>query len=511
MILKIIRKIGVLGIVLGAMTLISCTHTSTWRTANAQVEKTQDDIRVNQSDFSVHQPAVVVDSGFYTSHTPQILNDQPIWLKQIVHVQGRDLPLNVMVQDLLSGTPAVAHFDQDVPQHQRLSLNFQGSLQDALGAISAKSNTHFQRHGNILDWRGMMQKTFNISFMPGTTNYLVGQTADNNGSQGGTSNVETTIGQLASPQFSNLRGSLSVWKDLSKTLDQLRSNEGRVMLSEASSAVTVLDHPSEVRAIGDYINQLNKDLSKEVNIKVQVLDIELNKEFNYGIDWQMVERMLGAKVSLAGALGSSAAVAADVASGGAAMLGGLTAIRVGNSSHAVLNALSKQGKLSVVTQPTVTTMNNQPAEIRITKDTGYLKSIMTTSVANEGTHVALTPGKVTDGLTLFLLPKIQKDQIFLQISSSISTLKSLNKVGNATSSDKETQAIQVPTLSEKHFNQRTRIRSGSTLVITGFKQLRDEVQKNALLGVDPLGGKGAKHSNVQTLVLITPTLIENEN
>ena len=38
---------------------------------------------------------------------------------------------------------------------------------------------------------------------------------------------------------------------------------------------------------------MNADLSKEVMIKVQVLDIKLSKSFNYGIDWQLAAKFIG--------------------------------------------------------------------------------------------------------------------------------------------------------------------------------------------------------------------------
>ena len=128
-------------------------------------------------------------------------------------------------------------------------------------------------------------------------------------------------------------------------------------------------------------------------------------------------------------------------------------------------------KVSVVTEPEVTTMNNQIAEVRITRDTGHLQSVSTTSIDNQGSTTALTPGVVTDGFSLFLLPKIRHHEVYLQGGSTLSTLMQLVQVSNQVSgtTNANIQAIQVPTLSRKPFQSGApgcdRVR---TLIIAGY-------------------------------------------
>ena len=49
-----------------------------------------------------------------------------------------------------------------------------------------------------------------------------------------------------------------------------------------------------------------------------------------------------------------------------------------NSSQFLFNALSQQGKVSIATEPTVVTTNNQVASINITQTRGYLAKIENT-------------------------------------------------------------------------------------------------------------------------------------
>ncbi len=322
-------------------------------------------------------------------------------------------------------------------------------------------------------------------------------------------------------QYSNLQGHLSVWRDLRNTLHQLKSKDGRVIISESTTTVTASDHPANIRAMSKYIASLNKNLSQQVAIRIQVLDIELSKDFNLGINWNLVAKMVHHSIpdlALSGNLSTATNLVANniIDRGGNS---GLAGFRVGDEggSNALVNALSQQGKLRVVTKPEVVTMNNQIASIRITQDTGYIESV-NQSYAENYVTTSITPGTVTDGFTLYLLPKIQGNKVYMQISSTISNLVKLDKqstiptgvTANSTSNN-QYNAIEVPTIAEKVFNQRSVVRSGSTLIIAGYKRLRDQTSNAKLFGIDGLGSKGAKTKNVETLVLITPTILRSRN
>lgn len=484
-------------------------------------------------------------AGYYVNPQPMPLKSTPAWTQQHITVHAQNVPLNFVVSRILRDHENIAvDYLPGTDQNEIVSINYSGPIKGALNQLAADTNYAYTPTDNGLVWQEFITKTFNISFMPGTSSYQVGKNEGygsgqatsntNSGSTSGTNAISNVTGELGQQEYSNLKGNLSVWDDLKQTLNQLKSNDGHVYVSEATTTITVQDHPANVNAIENYINQLNRDLSREVAIQVEVLQIDLNKEFNYGINWDVVLNSLGTEFGIAGQLGNAANIA-GAATQGTSVQNSLAVFQIGslNGSHALINALSQQGKISVVTQPRVVTMNNQMAEIRITRDVSYLQSVSNTTLANAGSAnvtTSLTPGIVTDGFTLYLLPKIQNSKVYLQISSSLSTLTALNTVTNNPSAsassglslnlkkdkDKITgnddnnpqfQAIQVPTLANQTFNQRSVVSSGCTLVVAGFQQLRDETQRSQLAGIQPLGGLGAERKNVQTIVLITPTIL----
>jgi len=174
----------------------------------------------------------------------------------------------------------------------------------------------------------------------------------------------------------------------------------------------------------------------------------------------------------------------------------------------LFNALNQQGKTSIVTEPRVVCLNNQVSVIRIVESLGYVASVQQTSVGGSSTLTAqqntvtsqVTPGTLVTGLTLYILPKIMGHTIFLQVNADLSTNKGFTQFTGQSN-------IQLPDVTEKHFNQRSMIKSGDTLILSGFRQLTNKANANQFLDSQALGGKGSAQASIETIVLITPFIL----
>lgn len=507
---------SILCIVFIIVALAGCSKT--YQQSDDNINKIQQQMKHAQQVASHPQPPVLSKPGYYVDAQPIALNTKPQWLSKSITLKAHNMPFNLLMNRLLRNTKVIIHYDQTVKPQQTINMDYKGTIEGALNALSATTNYHYTIHPSDISWSAFMTKTFNISFMPGASSYLVGQQR-NSGIGGTTENAASPLSQINNEQFSNLAAQLSIWKDLRETLGQFKSPEGKLTVSESTTSVTVYDHPSNVRAIENYILALNKNLSQQVAIKVQVLEIALDKEFNYGINWNLVVNALDTRFNLIGNLGSATNLSQNtlILQGGNSAVAGLKIGKL-NGPQTLISVLSQQGKVRVVTQPQVVTMNNQIASIRITRNVGYVESV-SQSLSQNFLTTSITPGSITDGFSLYILPKIQNNKIFMQISSTIANLEQLQKVStsannndaqiNNNNNQQQFEAIQVPTLAQKAFNQRSVVTSGSTLIIAGYKRLRDEVDKASYFGIDPLGGKGARTKNVETLVLITPVILHS--
>ena len=510
----IVKCLFIVGLAVG----LSACFSKSYNESSHKVMQTQHKIETAQVKQDRSQPAVLVKKGYYVDTNPVDIPTTPKWLRTKVTLQAKDIPFGVLMSRLLRKGNANVTYDNTISTGRLINFNYHGSLAGALKAVAAKTDYAYRISGREVGWSAFEDRTFNISFMPGTSNYMVGQDKATEGSSGSSGGGTASSGEngnqslLNNDEYSNMKGELSVWQDLRRTLHNLKSKDGQVIVSESTTSVMVHDHPRNVKAMTRYIKKLNKMLSEEVNVKVQVLQVELDKDSNNGIDWNAVAKdVFGTNIRLRGNLGSATdLVATNVVRSGGNGVG--AALAVGRTMQTVIKALQRQGKVRVVTKPEVVTMNNQIAAIRIVKNTGYVKSVSSTITGTTGLiTTAITPGEITDGFTLYLLPKIQGNKVFLQLSSTLSNLLALQKIeaGGTTSgaSSNQSNVIEVPTVAEKSFNQRSVIQSGSTLIIAGYKQLGDKAEQAALFGLPALGGYGTKSSNVETLVMITPTIL----
>jgi len=481
--------------------------------SNKTVDMTRKNIQNHQVQ-SAASPTVVTNHGFYADATPIDIASNPAWLNNKISFQAQNLPFSFVLKRILRDSDAVIGYQSGVQSDKPVSMSYDGSIRGALDSLAVKTNYAYTIDGKQVNWSNFITKTFDISFMPGSSDYMVGQSQTGRTAAATTrGNITTVVGEMNDEQYSSLKGTLSVWNDLKETLNNLKSKDGTVNVSESTTTVLAHDHPSNVHAITRYIRELNKEMSRQVELKVKILEVDLDKSHQYGIDWNLVARALHTDFTIGGSIFDG--IQTRLGSGEFNPI----SIRIGEENDNVLiNALSTMGKVSLVTEPSVITLNNQVAQIRITTDTSYLAQ-SETSIEDQTVTTSMTPGVVTSGFMLYILPKVKDNRIYLQVSSIVSKLRSLDTINNFGNINakvdphkirgKDIVTIQIPTLAEKRFNMRSLVNNGATLVIGGFKQVEDIAAETQAFDIPYSGGKGSSHHNVETIVLITPTIIEN--
>jgi type IVB pilus formation R64 PilN family outer membrane protein len=225
----------------------------------------------------------------------------------------------------------------------------------------------------------------------------------------------------------------------------------------------------------------------------------LNKDSQYGIDWNVVKTKANGVLTFANTIGLP-----NVASGlsPASLLLNVTNPNSSfNGSSALIKALGSQGDVSIVTQPEVVAVNNRVSKVQLTNQTGYLQSVSITNTSNVGSQVSLTPGVVTDGFTIYLLPRVVNNKVALTVSTNISTLERINEVTSGQSK------IQTPDLNSRELYQNAVMSSGETLVLAGFRQLKETKHNEKVLGLTLLGGRTSENARSELLFLITPVVL----
>lgn len=465
-------------------------------------------------------PALVVNQGLYVDKTPIRLSSAPPWLRNHIIIRGDLLPFSYYARTILAGggPNLLTRYQVGLDQGVLVSLNYSGTVKGALDLLASKAGYVYSVNNTHVYWQAFVTKTFDIAFMPGSSDYLMGKASGGGGaasaSTGGSNVVNAILDDSAAAQYSSLKGTLSIWKDLEESIKQMLTPEGRVMVSESTTTVTVRDRPTNMDLISKYICNINHNISKQVLIKVQVLEVTLLADYAYGIDWNVVQNAFsngkyilnanfGVPVSIT-TLGQNTSLSTYGIQKGS-----------GNGVGALILALTQQGKVSIVTEPRVVALNNQVSALRILQQNGYLASVQNTtpggSTVSGSVTSQITPGTLITGFTLYVLPKIMGRKVFLQVNADFSTNQGFSVISSTTGTTptgtNTSPSIQLPNVTQKQFNQRSVIGSGDTLILAGFRQVQNTANAMQLFDSTALGGQGALQNNSETIILITPIIL----
>lgn len=526
--MKVVQKIRWLILaVIGAMLVVGCepiTYQKQYDDAQKQACTVQQQIAKARQQSSCN--AVQINNEFSAADVYHS-GETPAWLNNPVNLRANELPLQLLMTKLLPQNAVGVQYSDGANNNQPITIDYNGNIRGALDKIAAQTGYAYDIEDSMITWSPFVTKTYDVSFMPGSSQYLVGQKQGDTMFNTSSSTTNTASGQTNDSQYSSMQGNLSVWDDLQNSIKEILSPDGKVMVSESTTTVTVRDHPQNVQEVGDYLASMNHDLSKEVLLQVHVFQVALNKSFNFGIDWNVayntaasagfstgdVSQPLSSSLfNLGSSTPSGPGVIGSALTGTANSLGipGVSAGVVSgpfSNTQILINALSQQGTVSNVTNPEVVTLNNQVAQIDISTQTTYLASSTNTISQGVGgfSQTSLNPGVVDTGFKLYILPKIMNGNIYLEVSSELSTLDSLQTISPQGSNSE----IELPTVSGKHFNLRSMVPNASTLIIGGFKTV--DSTNNHLSEFGVFGGSGANNGNTETILIITPTVMGNNS
>ncbi|ENO77592.1 type IVB pilus formation outer membrane protein [Thauera sp. 27] len=385
----------------------------------------------------------------------------------------------------------------------KMDINFSGgTLKALLDMVAARYGVFWRYKSGEIQFFLNETKTFQVRAVPGTSK-LDASVATTSGSSN-SSGSSSAGGESSSMQQGNnsistsVSSELSVWDGLGKSIEAMLSPTGKVVVSVATGTITVTDTPTVIKAVSSFIDQQNESLSKQVMITVQVLSVTKNDSDDYSISWDLVYDNLKSRYGLSNLV--------NAAPGASSLtLGIIRPSSKWNGSQAVINALTEQGQVHLETTASVVALNNQPAPIQTAKQVTYLAETTTTNTPDVGSSTAIRPGTVSSGFSMQVLPSIMEDgALILQFSADVSALREIRKITSGESS------IEAPEVDTKNFLQRIKMRSGETLVLSGFEQTNGNLRYSGvgsarfpLLG----GGMNAQRNKESVVVLVTPVIV----
>ncbi len=246
------------------------------------------------------------------------------------------------------------------------------------------------------------------------------------------------------------------------------------IIDKSVGLITVTAKPNTLKAVDDYINNLKKQLYKQVNIEAKIIEVFLQDNSKIGLDWSSVLK--------------DKSVLGTVSFGNAGQVYPhnnnnptnyantfVSRVMIPDISFEVfLNALNEQGDSHVLANPKLTVLNGQPAIISVGKDVAYVKQVTaeTDSETNTVTYSAEV-GNVVQGIALGVMATIRDDKtVVLHLTPITTDLENLTAEGDipVTTVGVGPGAVQLglPKVKVREMSTMVEVQNGEMLIIGGL-------------------------------------------
>ncbi len=462
----------------------------------------------------------------------------PSWLEKddgITMAVSEDATLPNILQEVSDITGMNIRLDdlrqENAIPENAVPLKYSGSLSGLLNYLANRFNVYWRYKDGAIHFYTKETRVFTIYALPTETSLQASITGATMGESGG-GNATSSL---------SVNSDLKIWESIEEGVKQVVGENGQLSFSRVAGTVTVTASPFIVRKVAAYVANWNEKLSRQVAITVRIIQVTLNDKNNYGLDLDAAF-----KNSVLSPLKFATTV---VEEGASAITGNLsmTLLKPGrlSGSKAIINALSSQGKTRLLNTSSVTTLNNKLAPVQISTSKNYLKEITVTTSGSgddKSTDTDYEVDTLNYGFTMEVLPRIlDHGRLIVLFNLSITDFLGFEYAGSAdkksesesssssgegttgdsssdSSSDSESDSesevtkLQLPTMQMRGFVQEIAMRSGQTLVLTGFEELRETTSSSGIgkakMGL--LGGKAYNDMERKVLVItMTPEVLRS--
>lgn len=292
----------------------------------------------------------------------------------------------------------------------------------------------------------------------------------------------------------------------------------KLVINKSAGVIWVTDYPLTLNRVALFLETIEGSSQRQVVIQAKIMEVILSDEYRKGINWNVIEglpRLANLAWGLTDKAGTTGFPGGYFAEGTLSTpgtfkikpFGGVLTIGAGGTEVAIsdiIQAISQQGDVKMLSNPTISTLNNQKAIIRVGDQDVFF---ITGAVATQSTVTqVIQPMTIDIGIILDVTPQISEDgTVIMNIHPSVTT-----KTGEKVTPDGKTT---FPLLSVRETDTTVKVKDGQTIIIAGLMQEKTE---ETLIGVPglksiPLLGslfryRTEKKRNSELVIMITPTL-----
>ncbi len=379
----------------------------------------------------------------------------------------------------------------------KATVSYSGKLSGLLDQVASRFAIWWRYKNGVITFYEMETRLFVVYALP--TDATLKAEVGNDDSSG--DDDSSASGSATAKMTSEVE--MQMWKQIEDTVKNLIPGSAKMSISSASGTITVTAPPDSLRKVSKYIREINEKLSRQVAITVKVLQVKLNKTHSYGLDLNAAFKSLtntDFQFTIAGPTVSPATGAGSMTVG---IFGDKNKF---GGTNAIINALSSQGDTSVITTATVTTLNNKVAPVQVAQNRNYVSGVSSTKYEGDTNPTySIETSSLNLGFNMDILPRIlDHGRLLLLFNMTLNTLLEMQEFVT------KDNTVMLPITETRGFSQEIVLRSGSTLILTGFEQTTDSINKSGVGSPDNLllgGGRDSDADRAVLVILLTPEVL----
>ncbi len=285
-------------------------------------------------------------------------------------------------------------------------------------------------------------------------------------------------------------------------------------IDKSVGLITVTASRPLLHKVAFYLQNLKKELYRQVILEAKIIEVTLTNNSRLGIDWSKVLKNFAISGTVNfGYLGQVWPLPAKDDQNASNSFISKVSLNAASFST-MLNALNEQGHAKVLSNPKLTVLNGQPAVLSVFKNTTYIKKVTVTKGTTDspGDTYAPEPGTVSAGIALGVLPSIVNNNTVILHLTPITTDLVDGTIEERTFPDGT--IIGLPNISVREMSTTVEVHSGEMLIIGG---LIDQVRNNTsdfapLVGDIPIlkylfGVEDKQMQRRELVILLTPRIL----
>jgi len=301
------------------------------------------------------------------------------------------------------------------------------------------------------------------------------------------------------------------WADVQAELAGLAQPGESVAVNRLAGLAVITASPSRQDAFRDFITLLNRRISRQVRISARVLEVSLTAQNQLGVDWALAASKVGG-LSLTG-LATNTSFA--TLNGQAFIPSTVSGTVATGKIAAMVQALQEQGDVRAVSNPSVVSLSNQTAFVKVGTEQTFFSLANSTSINQAGTATpyaatqnSYSQNAITIGTVLYVTPEVNSDgTVTVDVLPAITQL-----IGVDTSPDGLQTA---PRMDIKALSTLARLRPNQAVMIGGliYDETSQQTQKVPGLGSLPVVGRlfstaGGSHTRSELVIFLSAELVE---